>query len=66
MLKEKINDAERDSIKEAKLQSMMSYPFIKSSKVAGVLLVPDIEEKQDTTLQYKLIFVISSTVMQWS
>jgi intracellular sulfur oxidation DsrE/DsrF family protein len=59
MPKENISDAVRDSIKEAKLQAIMTYPFIKSSASSGVLPVPDVEEKQDPQLQYKLIFGVS-------
>jgi intracellular sulfur oxidation DsrE/DsrF family protein len=58
--KENLSEAAKDSIKELKLQAVMTYPLIKSSKAAGVLPVPGIEEKQDPNLQYKLIFVVAS------
>jgi intracellular sulfur oxidation DsrE/DsrF family protein len=58
--KENLSEAAKDSIKEVKLQAVMTYPLIKSSKAAGVLPVPDIEEKQDPGMQYKLIFAVAS------
>ena len=59
VVKENLSEAAKDSIKEAKLESVMTYPLIKSCKSAGVLPVPVIEEKQDPNLQYKLMFTIS-------
>ena len=51
-----MNDAIADSIKEASLQALMVYPWIKSNKASGVLPVPNIDEKQDINLEYKLVF----------
>jgi len=59
ILKDTLTEEQKDSIHEAALQATMSYPYIKSSKESGVLPVPDIDEKQDPNMQYKLLFFIS-------
>ncbi len=60
VIKDTLTEEQKDSIHEAALEAIMSYPYIKSSKESGVLPVPDIEEKQDPNMQYKLLFFMPS------
>ena len=46
----------RDSILLAKFKAKGTYPLIKASKFSGVMPVPGITEKPDSTMKYKLLF----------
>jgi intracellular sulfur oxidation DsrE/DsrF family protein len=53
-----LQKAKDDSVRWAKLESVLIYPIIKAGKWSGVVPVNDADEIPDPSIQYKLLFEI--------
>ena len=51
--------AKKDSLRQAKLKAKGMYPIVKSGVNCGVLPVPGITERPDSTIRYKLLISLA-------
>jgi intracellular sulfur oxidation DsrE/DsrF family protein len=50
----------KDSLRTAAFFSMATYPLIKDSKWSGVIPVPDIQERPDSLMKFKLLMEVTA------